>query len=48
MVIAQNPCVRLTPDQFSQIPWAKTYPGMYSLCHFYSLGEILIGGKIFS
>ena len=47
MDIAQNPCVRLTPDQFLYLPQAKTYPGMYSLCPSMRFRKSYIDGKIF-
>ena len=48
MVIAQNPCVRLTPDQFSYLEEVKTYPGMHLLCLSMRCGKSLIEEKIFS
>ena len=48
MEISQNLWIRLGPEQFSGLGQVKTYPEMYSLVHFYSLGKRTTAGKIFA
>ena len=46
MKISQNPCVRLTSEQFSRLADAKSYPGMYSLCLFMRFRKIPTEGCV--
>ena len=44
--IAQNLCVRFTPEQFSYLPWVMRHQEMHSLVRFYSLGEFPTEGQV--
>ena len=47
MNITQNLWIRLTPDQFSGLPYVNTYPGMDSLCQSMRFRKSCSGAKIF-